>query len=359
VKQKNMIRLRFLFPSLLLGMGLISATAELHYPPYVVPLMIRPQDPVTSAMGLTGVAYRSGSLAVLTNPAGLSFLYETELAGVHVPAQDQGLIPENRPQYLNQESVAIGHPFHGFVLGGMFLYYNLGSSSEGQEDGTSASHFVRMYQVSCSRRFSFGENCELSTGLNLKRIENKLAHKHGVGYLGDIGFQIHHTQDTRVLMAGLSVSNLGPDIRYKMHLDTEYETPLQLLRIGAAARFLNQLQFFQTDILAALEYQRNLNEDQIYFQNWELLSGGVECRVFKFLFVRMGMVLDLETDRNRDSIEGFTFGLGFHTQIPFESMPPLHLELDYGRGLDISDLNQNMISLTLGYDLTSENLVGF
>ena len=159
-------------------------------------------------------------------------------------------------------------------------------------------------------------------------------------------------------MAGLSVSNLGPYIRYKLPLDTEYETHMQLIRMGVATRFLNPFQFFHTDIFITLEYQRNLNQDHLYFQDWKHLGAGVEMKLFSVLFIRIGYVLDLEKGNNTDAIQGVTLGLGFHTEIPFESMPPLHLKLDYGRGLDISDLNQNMISLTLGYDLQQKNLTG-
>lgn len=328
-----------------------SIAEELHYPPYAVPLMIRPQDPVVAAMGLTGTAYRSGPLSALTNPAGLSWRFVTELAGVHVPAQGQGLIPENRPQYLNQESVALGYPFSRFVLGGMFLYYNLGISSEGQENGSTVNHFVRFYQISCSRRFALSGHTDLSAGLNLKRIENKLIYKQGVGYSGDFGFQIRHHREKRILRAGVSVSNIGLDFRYKQHLDTEYETPLQLLRVGAAFTVLDPFGFFHTELTAAVGYHRNLNHDPSCFQNWEILGSGVECGVFDVLYIRAGMVFDLEKRVNAESIEGFTLGFGFRTEIPFESMPPLHLKLDYGRGLQIQNLNRNVISLALGYDL--------
>ena len=342
-----LIRLLLLFS----GLNIQAPSAELLYPPYAVPFMIRPQDPVTAAMGLSGAAYRTGPLSTLTNPAGLSHSDITMLSGVHVPAQGQGLIPENRPQYLNQESIAAGHPFHGFVIGGMFLHYNLGSGSEGQEDGGSSGYHVRLYQFSCARQFNIHEKLVLSAGLNLKRIENKLAHKHGAGYSGDVGFRIQHRSDKRMLMAGLSVCNLGLDFRYKQHLDTEYEIPLHLFRMGVASLFLHPFRFFETEILIALEYQRNLNYDPKYFQNWEVLGGGVECGVFDVLYLRVGKVFDLEKRENAESIEGVTFGAGFHTDIPFKSMPPLHLKLDYGRGLEIQNLNQNMISLTLEYDL--------
>lgn len=328
-----------------------AISADLHYPPYAVPLIIRIQDPISAAMGLTGAAYRSGSLSALTNPAGLADLGLTEVAGVHVPAQGQFIIPENRPQYLNQESLALGLPFHGFVLGGMFLYYNLGSDPEGQSGEASALHFVKIIQVSLARQLTLREDLLLSAGLSLKRIENRFAHKQGAGYSCDGGVRLSHTQKARSFLAGLSVSNIGPDIRYRLPLDTEYEPHMQLFRAGLAGRFFNPFKMIRAEILITLEYQRNLNKNPRYFQDWEHAAAGMEARLFSVLFVRTGGMLDLRSDEISEPVEGMTFGAGFYTQIPFESLPPLHLKLDYGRGSGISDLNQNMISLTLGYDL--------
>jgi len=57
VKIRKRVNLRFFVLGIVFGLPFISIAAELHYPAYTMPLMIRPQDPVTTAMGLTGVAY--------------------------------------------------------------------------------------------------------------------------------------------------------------------------------------------------------------------------------------------------------------------------------------------------------------
>lgn len=327
-----------------------NPAAELHVPAYAVPLVLRIQDPVVWSMGLSGAAHRSGSLAPLTNPAGLSDSASGELTGVHAPAQDQFLIPENRPQALNQESIAAALPFNRFVLAGQFIHYNLGSESGGPEE-TSDSRFVRVILMSGAGRIALKPNWALSLGLNLKRIQNRFAHKQGTGYSCDLGCRIRSLRPNRILSAGLSVFNLGPDIRYKLPLDTEHESQMRLIRAGLAGQFIRPFQNIPMDVLAAADYQRTLNHAPSIFQNLEMLAVGVEMRLYSAFFLRFGGLVDLSRDRDPYSVQGFSFGAGLHFDIPFENRPPLHVTADYGRGPDIQSLNRNMISLTLGYDL--------
>ncbi|MEZ4763307.1 MAG: hypothetical protein R3C26_08965 [Calditrichia bacterium] len=74
------MNLRLVFT--VLAAVLLNATSGIaqSYPDYFIPQHLRPADPQMAAMGLTGVAHRTGVLAAYSNPAGIADVKDLQFA---------------------------------------------------------------------------------------------------------------------------------------------------------------------------------------------------------------------------------------------------------------------------------------
>jgi hypothetical protein len=78
---------------------------------------------------------------------------------------------------------------------------------------------------------------------------------------------------------------------------------------------------------------------------------GIELQFTGLMFGRLGYNFDFANIGKDSKIIGMTYGIGFNTPKRIKIILPVHLSLNYGRGIsDYRELDVNVISITLGFN---------
>ncbi|HEX9652328.1 MAG TPA: hypothetical protein VGA99_01340 [bacterium] len=112
-----MKRLLLFFAASLILTNSITPAQGIFFNTYVAPQTLRPSDPVSTALGVSGVAHRTGVWAPLFNPAGLAELSQIEFSFSHIPSAHSWIFP------FKQQTAALGVPMpFGFAAGLTYLF---------------------------------------------------------------------------------------------------------------------------------------------------------------------------------------------------------------------------------------------
>jgi hypothetical protein len=310
-------------------------------PMSAVPQILRPNDAQGIALGLTGVSYREGLFSTYTNPAGLKF-EEAEFAFSHIPESNY-----YGDMKLNQEAFALGFPLKsGYMLALHYFFLNYGEYNT--YDYISDKHKkIRAgyseFQLSASKIFISHKN-QLSFGINVKYVKYTFPPIDARTLLIDIGMRCRFNLKKTWNSFGISVSNLGKELEddgYKL------QEPVKLLRIGIT----NGTDAADLSYLYTIEYQRSLNKKKTHIL-WNHLGIGVELRILKTMFCRLGYSFDFADIDNDDKAKGLTYGMGFKTPKKIKILVPLNISLNYGKGIaKYVHLNSNVVSVMVGFEM--------
>ncbi len=306
--------------------------------------ILRPNDAQGMALGLTGAAYREGLFSTYTNPAGLR-LDNLTVAYSHIPAAGSfsGML-------FNQEAFALGLPVSkSITLGAHFFNLNLGKIELTDRFGNAIGEErigVREAQLSGAARLGFKQSM-IALGLNTKYLEIYLPGLNAHSFLVDAGMRYRlDTEKARYALA-VSVSNLGEELKHGRY---SLGAPIRLLRSGLSVGTVPRPEA-DVGVMATLEYQRSLRDEERY-SRWNHLGLGVELQLLNHLYSRLGYSFDFADVSERAKIDGFTYGLGFHTPRKIKVGVPIDLSLHYGKGLtDYRQLDTNVITIALGLDM--------
>lgn len=307
-----------------------------------VPQILRPNDPQSVALGLTGVSCREGLFSTYSNPAGLKF-DKFNLAFSHIPGSDSEISMIN-----NQEAFAIGLPVNNkLMLGVHFFNLNFGQVNTYSTNGQSTSKKragIRELQISGCKLFFIGQNI-LSFGSSVKYLENDFPGLEADGFLCDTGLRYRVNHEKTWYAFGLSICNLGEELK---HDGFTVDKPLKLLRTGFTysnnANPGSDLRYLFT-----IEYQKSLNNDKEIAQ-WQHLGTGLELQFFKFSFARIGYHFDLADAGKKTQVKGLTYGIGFSTPEKIKIIVPVDISIHYAKGItDHRDFNANVVAIVLGF----------
>ncbi|MBN2104647.1 hypothetical protein JW835_11460 [bacterium] len=319
-----------------------SAQIAKTIPLSAVAQILRPNDPIGIALGLTGAAYREGLLSTYTNPAGMR-LYDIHVAYSHIPV----LASEFDAMPFNQEAAGAGVPLGPVTLGAQFYNLNLGKwefcDPHGNPVGKKRTG-LREFQITGAGRFTLDQN-ELSFGLTLKYLQFYMSICDDSEVFGDAGIRYRINRMKIWYSIGISAENFG----HRIELDEQLLLrPMELFRIGAAIG-TNDTPDSDLGMTGTVEFQKSYN-DADYIAPWSHLGTGLEVCFLNHLFARLGYHFDLsEGDENR-RIQGMTYGIGFKTPRKIRMIIPVGLSLNYGKGIyDYRKLNANVISIDLGF----------
>jgi len=322
--------------------GLCESSAQAFYIPMsAVPQILRTNDAQGIAMGLTGVSYREGLFSTYTNPAGLRF-DDIEFSFSHIPATIK-----YRDMKFNQEAFGFGLPLKNNYMLGINLY-NLNYGKFETYDYELNKHKEERaglleLQASASKIFISKQNL-LSFGISVKHMHLYFSSMDAKTFLIDIGMRWRFNLKNSWNSFGISVSNLGKELKHDGYTVDE---PVKLLRIG----FTNATHSTDVNYMYTMEYQRSLNKKKTHIL-WNHLGIGIELQFLKTMFCRLGYNFDFDDVKKENKVQGLTYGIGFKTPQKIKFFVPLNISLNYGKGItDYRELNENVISIILGFDL--------
>ncbi len=235
---------------------------------------------VSARSAATGGAFSAisdGPMSAHYNPAGLSRTDNFQIAGMHAEwLQD-----------LRYEYIGLALPVgRAGGLGFSFSYLNMGDI-EGYSETNVPIGNLKAYDMALTVSYGHKISGDLSMGLGIKGIGEKLDNVDAFGFAGDIGLQYRFGN----YLGGLSLMNIGPDIKYETSsspLPTTVNTGISYfpsggnlaLLAGAAVPFSGDVSFS-----AGLEYT---------YQNLMVLRSGYDSR------------------NNLDNESGLSFGGGLN-----------------------------------------------
>lgn len=334
-----------------------------RFPVYVFPQLLRPNDPVVSSMGLTGTAYRTGVLAPLSNPAGLSGVNGFEISYSHVPFHH---VFSDDLDRQNGFSAGVAFP-DGFVMG--FSYSSFAQDETGLVDRitplipdvlSEPSADIRQIQISVAKKIG-----RWRLGVNGKHVDNDLGIVRGTGWLMDLGLMrdwtIFATDSASTLFStGLTVANLGSSLKYRFRKGSElgggaipeedyFESAPRFLRIGLAV--INSSgggsRSGFSGFVASAEYQGSLNRDTY---RWDRLAAGVELNSMEHFSLRIGYNFDLRKKSSYEDFEGLTFGFGVDSGVVNLEKMPIRMEFSFGKSVDLgSAVNSYVVAGLFAY----------
>jgi hypothetical protein len=185
---------------------------------------------VSARSAATGGAFSAvsdGPVSAYYNPAGLSRADNFQLAGMH----------SEWFQDLRYEYIGLALPVGGGGgLGLSFSYLNFGDIEGYSETGVPTGN-VSAYDMAAT--FSYGHriSSDLSIGLGIKAIGEKLDNADAFGFAGDVGLQYRFGN----YLGGLSLMNIGPKIKYETSsspLPTTINAGISYLPFGGNLGFL-------------------------------------------------------------------------------------------------------------------------
>lgn len=155
----------------------------------------------SSATGGAFSAIADGPTASFYNPAGIASIGNYQVAGMHTEwFQD-----------LRYEYLGLGMPVKSFGgIGLSFSYLSYGSINSYSESGASTGN-INAYDMALNLSYGHRLTENLSMGLGVKTISEKLDNIRASGYAGDFGLQYRTYKYT----AGISVMNVGPKMKYE------------------------------------------------------------------------------------------------------------------------------------------------
>jgi len=329
----------------------LAKSVDFPFEPYIIPQILRPGDPNSVALGMTGAAYRTGVLSPFSNPAGLADLNHMEFCFSYSPSIKHYLFEE--PFSIgNQETFALSIPLSsGYTIGASFFHMNCGNDKS-PTTGKEEKAFIRQFRLSIARKIAF-----LNLGSSIKYLkQNYFNFAKVTSWRFDIGIRAHwdflsETKKNKWLSIGISLQNLGPDINYKFsyNIDTYSEPAPKFLRLGIATGTTGNQRTIST-FMITVEYQHVLNKNDY---KWNHLGTGLELRFFKHLYGQIGYNFELKKKNNTSfpDYKGFTYGFGFRTPGKISHKFPLQLEIAYGQGVKIGYLDVSNIMILLNYPL--------
>jgi len=264
-------------------------------------LLSRNLEPTILTKGNTLSVSGDGIVPIFYNPAGMNF------------ANGKELIFLNSYEFGDVNLIGIGYGMNikNEVLG-LSIIDKIVSGVE-DVDGSKISVYDLMLIIGYKKNI-IGDNGvikskkeiangEISTGINLKMFNSKLASKSALAFLGDLGF-IYKNNDIP-LKVGIVLKNLGTKIKYEAR---EENAPL-LISAGLSYKLF----YTQKD------NQLEIGFNNIYYprENYFSYSFGLEYFLFRVISLRAGYIINSE--RNLGNF--ITFGIGAKVK---------RFELNYG-----------------------------
>ncbi len=159
---------------------------------------------VSARSAATGGAFSAlsdGPMSAYYNPAGLTRADNIQIAGMHAEwFQD-----------LRYEYIGLALPVgRSGGLGFSFSYLSFGDI-EGYSETNVPVGNISAYDMAATLSYGHKISGDLSIGLGVKGIGEKLDNLNAYGFAGDIGLQYRYGN----YLGGLSLMNIGPDIKYE------------------------------------------------------------------------------------------------------------------------------------------------
>jgi len=155
----------------------------------------------STAMGGAFSAIADGPASSFYNPAGLSSINNYQIAGMHTEwLQD-----------LRYEYLGLGLPAGssgGFGLSFSYLSYG---TIQGFSELNASTGNIEAYDMALTLSYGHKITQDLSIGLGLKNVGERLDNVKANGFAGDFGLQYRVSK----YHAGLSIMNFGPELRYE------------------------------------------------------------------------------------------------------------------------------------------------
>lgn len=351
------MNLRLVFA--VLAAVLLNATSVVaqSYPDYFIPQHLRPADPQMAAMGLTGVAHRTGVLAAYSNPAGIADVKDLQFAYTrHHPILQYFTTDE---YYTGQHTFSLAVPVTKFFTIGAY-YWNLGFGEVeileiNGYGGKKTDIGIREYLFTPAFVVALESSTTLQIGASIKNLKFYGLNE-ADSWLYDLGFRVNHKLSAQVLSFGATVHNLGSKLKYEGSSSREFEV-YRWYKVGFALgnTTAKSIKNRKITYLGTVEFQKNLNMDEDRFFSrqvkFEALNTGFELRFFQHLFGQIGYVNDISGSENLLDYQGFTYGFGFETPELLDKKFPITLSVMYGRTIRLGTLDVNIFSAVLGMHL--------
>lgn len=253
-----------------------------------------------NALGEAGTAASTDITAMWWNVGGFAFAADSgKRRGLHFMDSPlaAGLADDVRLDFIGY-----GQHVEGWgMIGGTFTYLTQGEQIATDENTNELGTF-RSYQFAVGLAYGAKLTPNLGVGLGVKYFRDHLApdeftkdNASGSGSTWAVDVGAHYKLPMRSA-AGISVTNLGPDISF---IDADQSDPMPLtLRVGLATTpYTSEL----TSITLITDYLISLVTDD----ETKVFGGGLEWGYLGSLFVRGGYKSDPEGD-----IQDFTAGGG-------------------------------------------------
>lgn len=160
--------------------------------------------------------------------------------------------------------------------------------------GTSSGEY-RAYNASFNCAYAFHFTDDISFGINIKGIQEKIDNEEADGFAVDFG-QLYHTPIEGLFLSSV-VQNLGSAMMFK---DTAYNLPTRY-KLGIAYRFPDYPLLMSCDLTKPSD------------NDWKI-NAGFECKIMNTLALRGGFDSQLFEDLNGGGLNlGFGFPIGPYT----------------------------------------------
>lgn len=256
-----------------------------------------------SALGGAFTALANDAHSVLWNPAGLSRLDGKQIA--FSTANQMSLVRYNTVTYGQRLDSLSG-------LGGALLF----NGDEALKEMTVVAGYSRVYYnvsfgVNLKYRYaSFGNNSINASDYNIfdpdevaEGISNQVKGKaNGFGF--DIGMIYSLTEKINI---GVSVRDVYSPVNWDSKVDNvQKKTKGKYTEVVPMETVIGSSYQVFDDILVTADYVPSFKDEVV-----NKIRGGVEARLFKFLFLRVG----LQNYVNNEVDEKFDIGAGFNTKL--------------------------------------------
>lgn len=315
----------------------------------------RSVDPVSVALGLSGVAYGEGVFSPYSNPAGLAFIAKPTIAGSFYPSGREIWFED--PDFARQISFTGAYPVQKFgVMGVSLVQLGLGEFTTTDEFGNlveTKKTGIRQAQITMATHHRIFEKLDMAWGVNVKYLNLFYNIEDITAVLFDVGVRAGLTSNSRRFMIGFSVSNLGGDISYEGGINNQKinEPAVRLMRVGLAYDhhpITAAIEKMPVSYLITLEYQKSINDYNPSY-NIKLISSGLQLMFFNHLFARLGYFYDFYYKEKDPDFKSWTYGIGFRTPEKLSKAFPVKIEFNYSRGYQFGVWTADVISLGLIY----------
>jgi len=286
-RQLLLLLVTLIFPSLLLGQAKVG-TAGAQF----LELGVSAR---ANGMGDAFVAVADDATAMYYNPAGLTQLYDREVAFTHI----------DYPAEIRYEYAGVAYPLYRFggVIGIGFYALDAGDIRETTYEyplGTGRTFGAREYAAT----LSYGRNLtdRFSVGVTLKFIDELYEDERSSGWAADVGTS--YDTGFRSFKIAMVITNFGPDMTF---VTESYPLPINF-RFGGA---INVIDGEHNKGVFSVEASHPSD-------NLEKYNAGFEYQYLDHYFLRVGEKFNYD--------EG-TFSVGGGLKFPLSKM---QLRVDYG-----------------------------